>query len=71
MARRGGRIWRCRADGKTAFSGWRLAQAAMNQREEPGHIYWCRRGGGYHMTRYSPAEYERRRAAAAHGLAVA
>ncbi|GAB3817769.1 hypothetical protein [Micromonospora zhanjiangensis] len=63
MSRRRGRIWRCRQDGKYAFSNWRLARQALSRLTEPGFVYWCRQGGGYHVTREDQAEYDRRRAA--------
>lgn len=62
MARRRGKVWRCQSCGKTAFSSHRIASKALARLQEPGNVYFCRRGGGYHVTREDPAEYDRRRA---------
>lgn len=60
MARRG-RVWRCGACGKWAFSSYRIASKMLARLAEPGSVYWCRRGGAYHVTAETPEEYAQRR----------
>jgi len=62
MARKG-LMWRCPRDGKHAFSSYRLAASVGARAEEPGRPYWCPAAGGYHISRYTPAEVEQHRAA--------
>jgi len=59
---RGRGLRKCRYDGKTIFRTWDQARKALSRRAEPGRPYWCPMAGGYHMTRLSPDEYNRKRA---------
>jgi hypothetical protein len=52
----------CKYDGKTLFRTYRIAQKTSRKLPQPGRIYWCAIGGGYHVARSTRAEYDRRQA---------